>query len=192
MTSAAKKISTPEGGRFGFTLLEIVIALGAAALILGSATTVMVLSSDQYNLKKASREVEALAKRARSTAILTQVPYALEFTPGMVRLMPWGEAIGKEAMALEVGDFERRAESAAPHDPVRWELSLDNGMRAQLRRWDSDEWIVIAKNERHLWRFDPDGLCEPIGLELWLEKGRITMEFNPLTGAIDPSSYIYE
>ncbi|HEY9817224.1 MAG TPA: hypothetical protein V6D20_15695, partial [Candidatus Obscuribacterales bacterium] len=63
MTSAAKKISIRKSAQAGFSLLEIVIALGVAVLILGSAAGVLVFSSDEYNLKKASREVEALAKR---------------------------------------------------------------------------------------------------------------------------------
>ncbi|MGA0899395.1 MAG: pilus assembly FimT family protein [Luteolibacter sp.] len=180
MTSIVKRCED----RAGFTLLEIVIVLMIAAIIMGGALGVMVFSSDEYALKKASREVEGLAKRARSTAILKQIPYALEFSPGMVRLMPWAEAIGGE----ELADWEDRIEMESDVQSggaVRWELSLDNGMASQMRRWDSDEWIEIDDGAKQLWRFDPDGLSEPIALEFALEGGSISMEFNPLTAAID-------
>lgn len=194
MTSTVRKISEParalRGRRAGFTLLEIVIVLLISALILGGAVGVMTFSSDEYALKKASREVEGMAKRARATAILKQVPYALEFSPGMVRLMPWSEAIGERTDEIEDDPFDREEEEAANKGPVRWELSLDNGMGSQLRRWDSDEWIKMSDGERQLWRFDPDGLCEPISVELWLPDGRIAMEFNPLTAAINEVQYL--
>jgi len=174
--------------RPGFTLIEIVIVLLISALVVGGAIGVMTLSSDEYALKKASRELESMAKRARATAVLKQVPYALEFTPGMVRLMPWADASGDELLRdldLLRGEQEDRGDSQA----VRWELSLDNGMQSKLRRWDSDEWIVMSDGTRQLWRFEPSGLCEPIGLELLLDEGRIFMEFNPLTGAINEVIY---
>ena len=185
MTSTAK-ICKPL--RQGFTLVEIVIVLVIAAVILGGAITVMAFSSDEYALKKASRELESMAKRARTTAILKQTPYALEFTPGMVRLMPLSEFLNEELLEAEGYELDEEGEEQVS-EAVRWELSLDNGMQSQMRRWDSNEWIVMEKDERQLWRFDPDGLCEPIGLELWLEDGRISMEFNPLTAAINEVTY---
>lgn len=188
MTTSTVRRCRSSGLRPGFTLIEIVIVLLISALVVGGAIGVMTLSSDEYALKKASRELESMAKRARATAILKQVPYALEFTPGMVRLMPWADALGDEL--LEDLDLLRgEQEDGGDSQAVRWELSLDNGMQSKLRRWDSDEWIVMSDGTRQLWRFDPSGLCEPIGLELLLDEGRIFMEFNPLTGAINEVIY---
>ena len=191
MTTSTVRPCRSSRLRPGFTLLEIVIVLLIVALVLGGAVGVMTLSSDEYALKKAAREVEGMAKRARATSVLKQTPYALEFTPGMVRLMPLSEALGDELLEeLDLlRDDDLGEEDAGEQAAVRWELSLDNGMQSQLRRWDSDEWIEISDGERQLWRFDPNGLCEPIGLELWLDDGRIFMEFNPLTGAINETIY---
>lgn len=158
-------------------------------LLIGGTAAVMTFSSDEYALKKASREVEALAKRARATSSLKQIPYALEFTPGLVRLMPLAEALGSVEPADELFERPTEDEPAPESKAVRWELSLDNGMQARLRRWDSEEWLAIAEGEREIWRFDPDGLCEPIGVELTLEGGRLGMTFNPLTAAISQSTY---
>lgn len=173
----------------GLTLLEVVIVLVIGTLIIGGTAAVMTLSSDEHALKKASREIESLAKRARATATLKQIPYALEFTPGMVRLMPLAEALGDEWMDQERFERAEPDEDAPEPEAVRWELSLDNGMESRLRRWDSEDWIVIDQGERQLWRFDPDGLCEPIGVELLLEGGRVDMNFNPLTAAISETTY---
>lgn len=180
-----------SGSRPAFTLLEIVIVLLISAVVFGGAAGIMVFSSDEYNLKKASREVESMAKRARATAVLKQIPYALEFSPGMVRLMPWSEAVGEEGFeeVEELPEVDQDDQDKEVDPAVRWELSLDNDMQSQIRRWDSDEWIVLEDGERQFWRFDPNGLCEPIGLELWLESGRISMEFNPLTAAINEIYY---
>ena len=183
MTSTAKR--TCKAGQ-GFTLVEIVIVLVISALIFGGALGVMTFSSDEYALKKAAREVEGLAKRARATSILKQTPYALEFTPGMVKLMPWAEAMDEEQLEAQHIEMD---EDVVDDGAVRWELSLDNGMRSQLRRWDSDEWIQMEDGVTEVWRFDPNGLCEPIALELALDDGRITMEFNPLTAAINVTTY---
>ena len=46
---------------------------------MGGAIGMMVYSSDERVLRDASGEIEMLAKRARTTAILNQTPYALEF-----------------------------------------------------------------------------------------------------------------
>ena len=188
MTFTAK---TCEPSRGGFTLIELVIVMVICALVLGGAVGMMALSSDEYAVKKATRETESLAKRARATAVLKQIPCALEFSPGMVRLMPWSEAIGEEELE-DLREEDDPDEEAAANDPVRWELSLDNGMQAQMMRWDSDQWIMIEKGEKQVWRFDPDGLSEPIALKFSIDDSQVGMDFNPLTAAINPDTYIYE
>ena len=173
MTSTVRNY---KGAR-GFSLTEIVIALMIAGLVLGGAVGVMTYSSDEHALKKAAGEMEMMAKRARAAAILQQTPYALEFRQGVVRMMPWAQA------AADRGDEEipMRAES--------WELSLDNGMTARVRRWNSDEWVGARENSSEIWRFDPNGLCEPIGVELKLKESSALLEFNLLTGAIREAEY---
>ena len=64
------------------------MVLAIAAVIMGGAVGMMVYSSDERVLRDASGEIELLAKRARTTAILQQTPYALEFREGVVRMMP--------------------------------------------------------------------------------------------------------
>lgn len=185
MISAAK---TNERARpQGFTLLEIVIVLAIAAVVMGGAVGMMVYSSDERVLRNASGEIELLAKRARTTAILLQTPYALEFREGIVKLMPLAEAgrvekrtvggrrIGGEPV-IEEGSGER------------WQYQLEGGMEVFVRRWNSSEWLATRKDAVHVWRFDPNGLCEPISVRLSLEKSWAEDSFNPLTATVRETS----
>lgn len=181
MTSAAK---TNNASR-GFTLIEIVIVLAIAAIIMGGAVGVMVYSSDERVLRNASGEIELLAKRARTIAILNQTPYALEFREGTVRLLPLAQA-GLDEKKLKRSIFTDDNSKAASTDQNR-QLTLDNGMELRIRRWNSDDWLSTTKNTVHVWRFDPDGLCEPISVRLILGKSWSEDTYHPLTATIRDS-----
>ena len=84
MISIARKCK----GSPGFSLLEIVMVLTIACMVMGGAVGLMIYSSDEHALRKSSGEIELLAKRARTTAILKQTPYALELRQGIVKLLP--------------------------------------------------------------------------------------------------------
>lgn len=181
MTGAARARASKSAAA-GFTLLEIVVVLVLIAVLAGGAIGVMVNSDDDRALKESSGEIEALAKRARTVAALQQRPYALEFFEDRVRLMPLAEAViepaerEKAAAMLEVaGD-----QSGSIH--ADW--ATDGEMRMLVRRWASDTWIPIDSKSRQVWRFDPEGFCEPVGVRLETEKSWMEMEFHPLTGSI--------
>lgn len=178
MTSAARNRNSRE---HGFTLLEIVIALAILGLIVGSALTVMVYSSDERALREAASEIEVLAKRARASAILNQTPYALEFTESGVRMMPLAQALGAESAERSGGrgDVER----GQPGDGAS-EFPLEGGMELHVRRWGARGWEHVVKRVVHIWRFDPDGLCEPLSLRLVLGKNWREDEYHPLTATI--------
>lgn len=181
-TSAAR---TTERSKRGFTLLEIVIVLVIASVVMGGAVGLMVYSSDERALRNASGEIELLAKRARTTAILLQTPYALEFREGVVRLMPLAEA----------GRIERRTASGrrvgGEEEPTgraeRWEYPLEPGVEALVRRWNSNEWLAARNDAIHVWRFDPTGLCEPLAVRLTLDQSWIEDTYHPLTASIRES-----
>jgi prepilin-type N-terminal cleavage/methylation domain-containing protein len=166
----------------GFTLLEIVIVLVIASVVIGGAVGVMVYSSDERALRNASGEIELLAKRARSTAVLLQTPYALEFREGVVRLMPLAEA----------GQIERRTKSGRrvggeevqTGNAERWEYPLEPGIEAFVRRWNSDVWHAAREDAIHVWRFDPTGLCEPISVRLTLNDSWMEDTYHPLSASI--------
>ena len=187
MTSAAR--TNKRGG--GFTLLEIVIVLAVAAIITGGALSFMHYSSDERVLRDISGEVEVMAKRARTAAILQQTPYALEFRADGVRLMPLaeaGELDRKTGLGNEIGGREVAEEGEEEKsEPIREELIYPDDMAVSVRRWNTVAWIPMTRDALQIWRFDPDGLCEPVSVRYTIDKGWAEDTYHPLTASIRDS-----
>jgi len=171
--------------RRGFSLLEIVMVLAIAAIVMGGAMGMMSYSSDEHALRKASGEIELLAKRARTTAMLQQTPYALEFRQGVVRLLPLAEAGNDEKTTA--GGHRIGGEPVTPTGGEHRQYTWGNGMELFVRRWNSTTWLPTGTNSIHLWRFDPTGLCEPIAVRLTLDKSWSEDTYHPLTASIRDS-----
>ena len=170
----------------GFTLLEIVIVLLIASVVIGGAVGLMVYSSDERALRNASGEIELLAKRARTTAVLHQTPYALEFREGVVRLLPLAEA-GRIEKRTALGN-KIGGETVDTGAGERWEYPFEPGIEAFVRRWNSSEWLATrGENTVHVWRFDPTGLCEPLGVRLTVNESWIEDTYHPLSASIRDS-----
>ncbi len=170
--------------RRGFTLLEIVVVLAIAGIVMAGAVGLMIFSSDEQDLRNTSGEIELMAKRARTIAILHQTPYALEFREGVVRLLPLAQAgLSEKKMSRRRNEPEPEAGNI---DENR-RLKLQGGMEILIRRWNSDAWLTTAKKNVHVWRFDPDGLCEPISVRLVLDKSWSEDIYHPLTATIRDS-----
>lgn len=182
MTSAAR---TNKCLRAGFTLIEIVLVLAIAGIVMSGAVGLMIYSSDERELRRASGEIELLAKRARTIAILHQTPYALEFREGIVRLLPLAQA----GMDLrKTSKLRNQPEPPADTDVnENRQYVLESDMTISMRRWNSDQWLGTNKDAVHVWRFDPDGLCEPISVRLTVGKSWAEDTYQPLTAAIADS-----
>lgn len=182
MISAAR---TRSDLRRGFTLLEIMLVLVIAALMLGGAVGMMVYSSDERLLRDASGEIEMLAKRARTTAILQQTPYALEFREGIVRLLPLAQAGRDEKRTL--GGHRIGGDPVEDEGGNRWELPLESGINVFIRRWNTNDLLPTLKNTVHVWRFDPNGLCEPLSVRLTVDESWSEDTYHPLTATVRDS-----
>lgn len=171
----------------GFTLLEMVIVLALIGLALGGAMTLFISTSSERQLKGAAGDMELLAKRARTVAMVQQTPYAITFFEQSVRLSPLVEAGYTDDQLKERQEFESdalRAGGPAPKfSPVRETLTFDS-FALSVRRWGSDNWVPMLRNDPQVWRFDPNGICEPIGVRLDFEDGWIEMEFHPLSASV--------
>jgi len=178
--------------RPGFTLIEIVMVLAIAAMVAGGAITYMVVSSDERALKDISGDVEVLAKRARATSILQQTPYALEFREGEVRLLPFAES-GLDDMKMpsgnDIGGNRVESDETQPkaRTPVRDRMALPRNMVVSIRRWNSQTLLPLERKRVEIWRFDPDGLCEPIAIHYAMEKSWAEDAYHPLTASIRDS-----
>jgi prepilin-type N-terminal cleavage/methylation domain-containing protein len=172
MTSAARTTRSPRG----FTLIEIVMVLAIAAVIMGGAVGLMVASSDERVLRDASGEIELMAKQARTISILHQTSYALEFRDGVVRLLPLAQSAAGEGAPSK--------ETSEGNGPETKQYDLEPGLGIFVRRWNSDQWFSTVKDTVHIWRFDPDGLCEPLTIRLVRGESWIEDTFHPLTASI--------
>jgi prepilin-type N-terminal cleavage/methylation domain-containing protein len=180
---SAVRTTRPQGA--GFTLIEIVMVLALAAVIMGGAVGVMVYSSDERALRKASGQIELLAKKARTLSILHQTAYSLEFSEGAIRLVPLAQAgmDGKKGFSFRKNNPDPKTADA---DEDR-QIKLESGMTLSFRHWNSSEWLSTAKRSVHIWRFDPDGICEPISIRLALGDSWAVDTFHPLTATIRDS-----
>jgi prepilin-type N-terminal cleavage/methylation domain-containing protein len=181
MTGAAK-IRATKPAAAGFTLLEVIVVLVLIAVLAGGAITVMISSSDERALKNSSGEIESLAKRARTVAALQQRPYALEFFENRVSLMPLAEAVIEPAEREKAAAFLEAA--GGDNGTIHASWAADGEMRMLGRRWASDTWFPIDSKSRQVWRFDPEGFCEPVGVRLETGKSWMEVEFHPLTASI--------
>lgn len=194
MTSAVKR--TSDSFRRGFTILELVITMGIMILLVGGALAVMLFNTGERRLNNGLSEIELLAKRARTVATLQQRPYALEFTRRGVALMPYAEALIEEDRRSElIEELEYRNQAAAAPGETSGGASTaavrdgwapdDESTRLLIRRWGNTDWQLLERRDRHVWRFDPEGICEPVGVRIELENGSwIAGFFHPLTAAL--------
>ena len=182
MISAVRIANKPQGR--GFTLIEIIMVLAIAALVIGGAMGLMAYSSDERSLRKTSGKIEYMAKQARTMSILHQTPYALEFSEKGIQLMPLAQTGmgGKEAMSSR--KQESTPDPAASSEDRHTDLT--NGMTLSMRRWNSSEWLTTSKNVQY-WRFDPDGICEPVSIRLSLGNSWAEDTYHPLTATIRDS-----
>jgi hypothetical protein len=170
----------------------MVIVLSLTMLVIGGALSAIYFNRDEAKLTDATQSIEILAKRARTVATLQQRPYALEFKGRTVSLMPLAEAsmdeFDRDAM-LEARedrqgflDEEEREESTPS---VRDSWVAEDEMAVYIRRWATTDWIPLNPRDRHVWRFDPNGACEPVGVRIEVEGGSwVEIIFHPLTAAI--------
>ena len=59
--------------------------------------------------------------------------------------------------------------------------------KSRCCRWNSDKWLETGKNSVHIWRFDPNGLCEPLSIRLAMENSWAMDTYHPLTATISDS-----
>lgn len=169
----------------GFTLLEIIIVLAISGLIVGGAIATVVLASSQRKLTLASSDIELLAKKARTSAILHQTPYAIEFHPGFVRLLPLSEASEIQrttALGNAIGGTSSNEENAPPR--AREEIEIDPDLSLTIRRWNTEKFLTPTENFVPIWRFDPEGLSEPITVRFSIDESYAQDTYHPLTASI--------
>lgn len=163
-------------------MLEIVIVLALAGLIVGGGIAVMNARSSEGRLKDVAGELEDLARRARTIAVVQQTPYVVALTEDGFFLHPLVEDNLTEAELADID--EQLAAGTIKRMPVRDEVLLDPEFSLEVLRWGASGWTRLERGQRQVWRFDPNGLCEPLSVRLSFVDGWIQEEYHPLTASV--------
>lgn len=180
-------ICPPKTKPSGFTLLEIVIVLGITALVISGAVTVVVLSSSERQLRTASADIELLAKKARTAAILHQTPYAIRFYPERITVSPIEVSTEFERTTALGNQIGGTAADTTPKKSLNEELKIDGEIKLAVQFWNTPKFVIPGKSNVLTWRFDPEGLSEPIKIRLTLEDDYALDTYHPLTASISDS-----
>jgi hypothetical protein len=163
------------------------MVMAIVAVVVGSSIAAMLLNSSERVLRNASSEIELLAKKARTASILHQTPYAIEFHSGSVRLLPFSEASGIERTTALGNSIGGEAVGQETGPKLRDEIPLDPDIVLGVRRWNTENFIAPSETLIPVWRFDPDGLSEPITVRLAIGESYAQDTYHPLTAAISDS-----
>jgi prepilin-type N-terminal cleavage/methylation domain-containing protein len=149
------RIKTPRPAR-GFTLFEILLALGIVGVLIGVSVPLVMESFGDSATEGVARSVEEAVQSARASALET------------------GEA-------RRFGLDDRGLVSLSKSIP---NVELPEGWKLQVRRFSETRFRRPERGE--FWEINGAGICEPITLKLVGEEESTTMQFDPLTGQVLP------
>lgn len=156
-------------------------------IITGGAIAAIYINSSQQALTTQSDEIELLAKKARTVAILHQTPYAIEFHPDSLKLLPLSEsALFKRTTALG-NSIGGTASDSNQRPSVNDSIGINPDIQVTVRHWNTDKFLTPTETVIPVWRFDPDGLCEPITVRMVLDDSYAQDTYHPLNAGIADS-----
>jgi|LakMenE01Jun11ns_1017448.scaffolds.fasta_scaffold9918510_4 prepilin-type N-terminal cleavage/methylation domain-containing protein len=171
----------------GFTLIEIVIVLLVIGVITAGVIATITINDSERTLTNQSGEIELLAKKARTVAILHQTPYAIEFHPGSVKLVPFTQSSNNERTTAQGNEIGGTSSESSQRASVQETINIDSDIQLTIRHWNTTTFLTPDDKNIPVWRFDPDGLCEPITVRLMMEKSYAQDTYHPLTATIADS-----
>ena len=154
MTTPEK--TEPRRTHQGYTLFEILLALGIVAVLLGISVPLITDSFRESEAESVAKLVEQTVQAAHSSALET------------------GEA--KRLGLNERGLVSRSAGIPDAELPKGWKLQVRRFTETRFRRPERGEF----------WEFNGAGICEPLALRLVGEEESTTLQFDPLTAQILP------
>ncbi len=141
----------------GYTLFEILLALGIVAVLLGISVPLVTDSFRESEVERVSKLVEQTVQAAHASALET------------------GEA-------RRLGLDERGLVSKIPGIPA---AELPKGWKLQVRRFTETRFRRPERGE--FWEFNGAGLSEPMALKLTGDEESVVLPFDPLTAQLLPT-----
>ena len=157
-----------------FTLLEVCLALAVVAALVGLCAPAITGWLSEQRLRDPARDIELLARTARTRAIDTQ--------------RSWAVLIRPTEMALTLQDGESLADDLRDANP---DLTrpLAEGIAVATKAWGEDDFSTPAEVR---WIFRPNGLCEPLSIRFTRGASHIALRFDPLTADIAEETYAFQ
>lgn len=175
----------PRHHRAGFSLLEIVVVLGLAGVILGTAVFMVGTPQAEQALREEHAKIENFVRQGRALAVTYQQPFVVELLKGEVRLRPYSDPEQDSRYAGE----ETQASSLKPLDEMEWPRieMINEDYEISVRRWGQQNALVLENEKPQIWILEPQGLCEPLSVRLSKDFGDISLArvYHPLTGVAE-------
>ncbi len=140
--------------RAGYTLLEILLALGVIAVLMGITVPYLADSFGKTEAEEMGDQLAAVVKMVRASAL------------------DQGEA---RRIALQDNGLFPEIESIPP-------VKLAKGWKLEVLRMTENRFRRPEKHE--YWGFNSAGICEPLALKIRSGRESLEMAFDPLTGAV--------
>jgi len=154
MTTSGKRRMGLQKTRAAYTLLEVLLALGVVAVLLGIAVPYL---AESFGKSPGEETADAMARAVqgvRNSAL--EKGEARQFAVLENGLQPEGDSV-----------------------KAAW---LPKGWKLEIRRMTESKFRKPAKNER--WTFNGAGICEPVTFKLRGPKETVEILFDPLTGLV--------
>lgn len=145
-------------GRRGYTLFEILLALGIVAVLLGISVPLVTDSFRESEAESVAKLIEQTVQATHSSALET------------------GEA--RQLGLDERGLVSKSAEIPNAELPKGWKLQVRRFTETRFRRPERGEF----------WEFNGAGISEPLALKLTGEKESLVLQFDPLTAQALPTN----
>jgi len=155
MMTWGKRAMGPRPNRTGaYTLLEVLLALGVVAVLLGISVPYLAESFGKSPVEEKADEIAQVVQAVRSGAI-------------------------KQGEARRIALF---GNALVPDTDSLPAVRLAKGWRLEVRRMTESKFRKPEKNES--WGINSAGICEPLALRIIAGKDSLEMAFDPLTGLV--------
>ena len=151
MTMSANRLASRLRG---YTLFEILLALGIVAVLLGVTVPMIVSSYGESAIEEVARQLQNAATSAQSAAINS------------------GEA--RRLVVTERGLVSGSASIQSAELPKGWKLQIQRLTESKFRKPEKGEY----------WEFNSAGICEPVSLRVGKGGESLIVKFDPLTALI--------
>ena len=143
-----------RGTRGAYTLLEVLLALGVVAVLLGISIPYFAESFGKSPGEELADEMAKAVQGVRNSAL-------------------------EKGEARQFALFENGIRPEIDSGNAVW---LPKGWKLEIRRMTESKFRKPAKRE--MWTFNGSGICEPVTFKLRGPKEVVELQFDPLTGLV--------